>query len=349
MDPNQQQPTQPTGGTPQGTPAPNQPTPAPVQAFPAQQEVHDYTHPIVDKPKHQYHPKQFMLWLSILVAVCILAVVIMLLVALLPPSDSKAPTKTTTQTKQSQTEKPLTAATTIAHVKEYFKGTETAKSPLLLPVQAPNTSYYTVVPDIAPLVSVAGNVAPDKGTAQLNSIIHSLEGDKFSTNVISDGTKNTNYQAYFTRSDTTCEVDLVRPADTKADQWIEAKCLDTSVYSSYAKDQATLANLYVPLTATSVQYAFVGKPTLTPGSVSGYQRGQIQVSSVINNQTTTDGKYALYYQSPDGLWHYFIDQDNSVPVECQQYNTKDLQAAYAGVTCRDINKGQNNTVPTPKK
>lgn len=353
-DPNQQQ--QPLNQSPQQMPPqgppPQQPqygqqptiSPLPDSVPP----LSDYTHPIIDPPKHSYHPKRFMIALGVFVGICIIGVGVMLAFALMPQSPSKPKTSTSKDTSKTSSESTLTAATAIKHVKEYFKGTEVAKSPIMRPIKAPDTNYYTVVSDVAPLVSVAGAVAPDKASAQIDSIVHSLDGDGFTKTVVTDGSGKTNYQAYFVRKDVICEADLAKPADAKANQWIEAKCLDMSVYSTYANDQAGFANIYTPLSATSVLYGFVGKATITDGSVAGYKRGKIQVSTVINDQMTTDGKFAVYYQTPDGIWHYFADQDN-VAIECEKYTTKDQQSAYSGTPCRSLKTGAMSTVPVPKK
>ena len=343
--PNSSQPTQ----TPPPPLQPLSPTQPPVVPLsPADFEKHDYTHPIVDTPKHIYHPKRFILWLSIAVVVSILAVATMLLIALLPPQGSKTSSDTEKPQQTSSNSKPVTAELAITHIKDQFKGTEQAKSPILRPVQAPSMAYFTVVPDTAPLISVAGEVAPSKAQAQLDSIVHSFIGDKFTKTVISDGTNSTNYQAYFTNSAAICELDQLNTKDTKANVWIEAKCLDISVYASYAAAQQPLVTLYTPLSATSVQYGFVGKPTVTPASTAGYQRAQLQVSTIISSQMTSNGQFALYYQTPDGIWHYFNDQDNNVPIDCAQYSSKDLQSAYANTPCRNIQKGTVSTVPAPR-
>lgn len=273
----------------------------------------------------------------------------MLLVALLPPTGPKASHNTSKTEPTASGNKPLTAELVTKHVKEYFKGADQAKSPLLRPVQAPHMAYYTVVPDTAPLISVAGDVAADKASAQLDSIIHSLIADNLTETVVSDDTKGSNYQAYFTNDNVTCELDQINTKDPKANVWIESKCLDIATYASYAAAQQPLVSLYTPLSATSVQYGFVGKPAISAGSVAGYQRAQLQVSTVINNQMTSGGQFALYYQTPDGLWHYLTDQDNNVAMDCLQYSTKDLQSVYANTPCRDLRKGVMSTVPMPHR
>ena len=288
-----------------------------------------------------------MLALSIFVAVCLLAVVIMVLTTLMP-EQKKAPVTDTDTVTNDVVQNPVSADLAITHVKEYFKGTESAKAALLLPVQAPDTAYYTIIPDVKPLTSVAGNIPADKAAQQLASITHSLEADEFTPNVISDGSEGSDYQAYFTREDTICEVDALKTKDPSADQWIEAKCLDMSTYLAYAKAQATYATIYTPLTSTSIQYAFVGKPTFVDSKVKGYQTLRAPVGSVINDRLSTQGQYALFYKTPDGIWHYLADQDNNVPLSCNLYNTKEIKSAYAGTPCRVNSNGSTRIIEAPK-
>ena len=350
MNPDQNSNANQTESPPAQSPQPlqsNQPIVPPVD--PTLLEQHDYTHPIVDPPTHVYHPKRFKVWLSVFVAVCILAVVAMLLVALLPATGKKSTQDTPKTDMSSKNKAPVTAELAITHIKEHFKATGQATTPLLRPIQAPQMAYFTVVPDVEPLVSIAGDVEPAKAKNQLTVIDQSLVADNLKKVVISDGTNGSNYQAFYTSTATTCELDQSSTKTPKAPVHIEAKCLDTAVYASYAAAQQPLVSMYTPLSATSVQYGFVGKPTITAGSTPGYQRGQLQVSTVISDQLTSSGQVALYYQTPDGLWHYFTDQDNNVAIDCAKYNNNDLLSAYSGTACRNISKGTAGVVPAPRK
>lgn len=315
-------------------------TPPPVAAAPS------YAHPIADTPKKVYHPKRFLIALGAFVGVSVLAVAAMLLFALLP---AEKPTKTVTPAKPIATEKTISAKTAIDHVKEYFKGADVAKSPVTLPVVATGKAYYTVVPDTAPLLSVAGEVAPGASDEQLTSIIHSLEGDDFTQRISSNGAGGTNYLADFSRKETFCEVSVTKPADAKANHWFEVRCLDMATYVDYATAQDVLLSLYTPITATSVQYGFVGKPAPQAAKTSGYKTAELEVSIVVDNRMTSSGKFALFYQSADGVWHYFRDRDAAQAFDCAEYNTDGLKYAYLGTSCRNTTKDIMATVEPPKK
>lgn len=310
--------------------------------------AHDYTHPIADTPKKTYHPKRFVVALSIFVAVCLLAVAAMVVIALLPMQQSgksEAPNNTATQ----PTEKTLSARQAIAHVKEYFKADGVAKNGISLPVRATGKDFYTVIPEASATISVAGEVALDKIDSQLASVIHSLEGDGFTQHTTGYEPERLNYLGSFTRKETVCQVEVVRPADTKANQWLEARCADMATYDEYAKAQEPLARLYTPLSATSVLYGFVGKPAPVASKTAGYYTVQLPVSIVIDSEMTSHGKLALYYQAPSGVWTYWRDRDASAVFACDQYDTNELKNAYFGTACRDAGKNIDTTVPAPKK
>ncbi len=337
------QPNQPTPPSP-GSEIPPQPSAQPLQTTPAP----DYLHPISDKPQHTYNPKRMIIILSVVVAASLLAVAAMLVVALMPPQQPHKPTTQTT-TKTTPVESTLTAKQTIEHIKVYFKGTATAKSPITTPVIAPGKSFYTVIPDIAPLASVAGEVIPDTSDAQLASIVKSLDYDKFTKRVFSDGTKQTNYLADFTRDDVVCQTAVTKSSDVKASHWFEVRCLDMSQYAEYAGAQQPLVSLYTPTTSTATKYGFIGKPAVTASKSAGYNFTEITSSTVIDQRMSAVNSKSMFYQTPDGLWHYFRDHTDGIYVECEQYNTPVLKYAYYGQPCRSLAKDTVITVALPQK
>ena len=311
------------------------------------QVSHDYNHPVLDPPKRIRHPKRFMIALGIFVGVCILAVAAMVAIAFLPYTSSKK--ETTFSNTSTTTEKTVSAKIAIEHVKEHFAGYQVAKSSIATPVLATGKSFYTVVPDTEPLVSVAGEVAPDDSSKQLGSILASLTDDGFVSNDSAASPETTNYSANFSNGKTFCGVIITKPVDTKANQWFEIRCLDMATYVEYANAEQPLVSQYTPLSATSVQYGFVGKPTLVASKTSGYTLAELEVSIVVDSQMTSSGNYALFYQTPDGLWHYFRDRDAAAAFDCSAYSTDDLENAYAGVSCRNIGTNTTSVVEAPKK
>ncbi len=326
--------------------APTQPTESIPDLTP-----HDYLHPIVDPPKHAYHPKRVMAVLIVIVAASLLAVIAMLLFALLP-ANKKTEQAATNTTSTAPAEKPLTAKDAFSHIQAYFKGTASVTSGITLPVKAPKAAYYSVVPETTGIVGASGPITAANSEAQRESIEKSLDYDKFTKQVMADGTNGADYLADYSRPDVVCELHIIKQKDVKADHTFDVKCQDVSVYSEYAKAQSPVVNSYTPLTATSLQYGFVGKPAPKASQTSGYNTAEIEVASVINNQMTAHGKYAMFYQTPDGLWHYLIDHDQNTPIDCKQFtnggNTA-LLYAYTGLQCKNMQNGLMQTVVAPKK
>jgi hypothetical protein len=323
--------------------APSQPTP---QANAT--EVHDYLHPIVEPPKHTYHPKAVRTLLIVLVVVSLLGVGLAVLATLLPTMSKPVTNQTNTPTTTSKTTEKLTAAKEIERVKAYFKGTTTAKSSLSLPVKTDGNNFYTVIPDVAEVKSVAGEVAPADVTAMVTAIHKVLDYDKLERTVWSDGADNTNYLADYRHKDVLCQITVTKPADTKAKQFIEAKCLDMTQYEAYAAIQRPFYNVYTPAQAGSVEYAFTGKPAAKPSNTSGYHLAELPVGTVIANKVETQGQTGMFYQTPDAIWHYFKDRAQKM-IECEQYRVRDELFAYGGQQCYSLAKDTITTVIAPKK
>lgn len=307
----------------------------------------DYFHPIVDQPKHTMSAKHVAVTLIAVLLVSLLAVGVMLAVALIPAKQlaqkPAAQKQSSTATRTS-----LTAKQTIDHVKVYFKGTAAAKSPIMTPVMAPGKAFYTVIPDVAPLTSVAGEVTPDKSSAQLASIVKSMEYDTFKKREFQDGVNGTDYLADYTRDDTVCQVAVTKPKD--ANHWFEVRCLDMVQYYDYATTQEPLTARYSSITSTASQYGFVGKPVTIPSKTAGYTLAEIPVSTVIDQRMSALNNRAMFYQSPDKLWHYVIDHTDGIVPECEQFTTIDLRTAYVGQRCRNIAKaGVLDTVVLSKR
>ena len=310
---------------------------APVSTPPAG----DYSHPIAsEKPNKPYHKLKIILVVGLILAALIAALAIVLYVA----SSSTKPAQEAEQTETTEAIEPITAEETIENIAAYFKGQEKARSSITIPVKAKDKNFYTVIPDIADLKSIAGYMPADKSTAQRESIEKSLDYDKFTKKVFSEGDDDTNYLADFTRSDVVCQLSVdISEREEKGD-WVEISCLDTEDYIAYADNQQPLVSAYTAVVSTAAQYGFIGKITTKDGALTGYKLVEIPASSVIDQRMSTNDNLALFYQSPDGLWHYFRDRNRDVLVECENYNSEALRKAYADQPCRDRSSGETEAV-----
>lgn len=249
------------------------------------------------------------------------------------------------QKKTSETKlDPLTAQQTIERTAVYFKGQEKAKTPLTIPIKVKGKNFYTVIPDVDILQSLAGYVSKEMSKQQRESIEKSLDYDKFVKKVFSEGDEKTAYLADFTRDDVVCQLS-VDPAehDTKGD-WTELRCLDISAYTPYADAQQPLAKAYSAVTSTATHYGFIGKPVPKDGALSGYKLVEIPVGAVTNQRMTTPDNLGMFYQMPDGLWYYFRDRNRDVYVECENFTGENQRRAYADQPCRRRSTGTIETV-----
>lgn len=294
---------------------------------------------------HQKGVRSFRTLKVILISGLLFAAAIGVLAVILLLARSSTKRITSEQKKTSETKlDPLTAQQTIEHTAVYFKGQEKAKTSLTIPVKVKGKSFYTIIPDIDILQSLAGYVPKEMSKQQRESIEKNLDYDKFVKKVFSEGDEKTAYLADFTRDDVVCQlsVDPVEH-DTKGD-WTELRCLDVSAYTPYADAQQPLAKAYSAVTSTAVHYGFIGKPVAKNGAISGYKLVEIPVGAVTNQRMTTPDNLGMFYQTPDGLWYYFRDRNRDVYVECENYVGENQKRAYADQPCRRRSTGTIETV-----
>ena len=201
---------------------------------------------------HQKGVRSFHALKVILISGLLLAAAIGVIAVVLLFAQSSTKRTANEQKKAGETKlDPLTAQQTIERTAVYFKGQEKAKTPLTIPIKVKGKNFYTVIPDVDILQSLAGYVPKEMSKQQRESIEKSLDYDKFVKKVFSEGDEKTAYLADFTRDDVVCQLS-VDPAehDTKGD-WTELRCLDVSAYTPYADAQQPLAKAYSAVTSTS--------------------------------------------------------------------------------------------------
>lgn len=294
---------------------------------------------------HQKGVRSFHVLKVILISGLLLAAAIGVIAVVLLFAQSSTKRTTNEQKKAGETKlDPLTAQQTIERTAVYFKGQEKAKTPLTIPIKVKGKNFYTVIPDVDILQSLAGYVPKEMSKQQRESIEKSLDYDKFVKKVFSEGDEKTAYLADFTRDDVVCQLS-VDPAehDTKGD-WTELRCLDVSAYTPYADAQQPLAKAYSAVTSTAAHYGFIGKPMPKDGVLSGYKLVEIPVGAVTNQRMTTPDNLGMFYQMPDGLWYYFRDRNRDVYVECENFTGENQRRAYADQPCRRRSTGTIETV-----
>lgn len=328
----------------------NNPVQAPVpQTAPTEQQPvptqNDYLHPVTDPPKHTYHPKRIMIALTIAVLTSLLIVGLLVVYAIMPRHESTANTETSS-TKKIEVDT-LTAEETLKHVKTILKDGKAAQQAIGLPVSAPKKTFYTVIPDAAPVQGLSESVDDSKTKALLTSLEKSFATDKYTTRNVRELTDANGYLSYHTRDDVVCQSTATVADATTKQRTVEVDCIDMARYTEYADAQQPFASAYTPATTSSVLVAFTGKPIVNPSATAGYHLVEIPVSTVIEQKLTSFGTVASFYQTADGLWHYFLDHDSTL-VECVKYNKPDLLYAYAGKACQNSKTTTQDVVVAPK-
>ncbi len=310
------------------------------------------THTPKTTKKSSLTPQRLALLLAIgaFVVIGLTAVVVFIIAQ---PKHIEQPTQ---QTKQSnEPREKLTAAKVLARAKEYFKGTESAKTSLSIPVKAKGQRFYSVATDPAATKNAAATLPKAEATRNVASLEHMLEYDQFTRTVVKDGEKDTEYLADFTRSndDVTCQIKNT-PVDPKKleTRFVEFKCLDDDDYTALAKHQLPLFNAYSPAASSSYDIGIVGTMSVRDSKLAGYKLAEIPVGSVLPHAYTPLG-IAMFYQLPDGRWNFFNVRQSETLV-CSLYKGKtgtkvDFRSIFQGLTCRDLEKGVTATVEPPKR
>ena len=137
---------------------------------------------------HQKGVRSFHALKVILISGLLLAAAIGVIAVVLLFAQSSTKRTTNEQKKAGETKlDPLTAQQTIERTAVYFKGQEKAKTPLTIPIKVKGKNFYTVIPDVDILQSLAGYVPKEMSKQQRESIEKSLDYDKFVNKVFSEG------------------------------------------------------------------------------------------------------------------------------------------------------------------
>ncbi|MGB4762390.1 MAG: hypothetical protein WBP12_03475 [Candidatus Saccharimonas sp.] len=307
----------------------------------------DYLHPIDNGPKKVYHPKRTIIIMSILVVASLLVVGLLVLYAIRPTKIMQS-AETPDKEEKVETLEPLTASDTLKLVQVHLTNPIAAKQAITLPVVAPKKKFYTVIPEDTPVEGTSAPVTPGEVSKTQGEILKVFTDNKFTKSERRERNDPMGYLAYFTREDVICQL-TITPSSTEAEpRAFQVDCTDIAHYTEYADAQQPLASIYTPANTASTYVAFTGKPQLKPSQTAGYNLVEIPVSTVIDQRLTSTGTLALFYQSPDSLWHYFLDRDTGVAVDCSKYKQTALLYAYAGQVCSITNSNKTNVVTAPK-
>lgn len=284
--------------------------------------------------------------LVILGAVIVLAVVIGGATFFIMASSKKTADKSAEPTDSKPadpTEKPkqTTAIDTIAYLRNYFKGSGSAKTSLTTPVKTGNRAFYTVItdPKLVETTSISDTMPFEQVAENMVSLKRALDFYGYRETVINENQDNVNFLADYTREDVQCQIYAEKPADHNSPHYLEVKCLDTTQYDALAKEQEPFYRAYTEAAALGTPLILLGKAQINNSASAGYRLAEIQTGTLVENRFAEAGPIVKYYSGTDGIWRYFTNKTEVLPC-ATYYKSPSLTAAYLNMPCLNSKKQQ---------
>ena len=235
----------------------------------------------------------------------------------------------------------------IASIKESLAGSNvTGRDPSNRPFAfAINDNKYLTYADEGSITSGVSSVVSTQ--TELNQEVTYTEAALAKNGLIRNGLSDVEIEfvgsvSFWTSKDLVCQV-LATPDDDGAVYDSETQAYTYGSYSliatcAYLSDYSTTATTAKPFydaykleSDTYKDYmVFVSQPKIKDSATEGYKTASIPLTGYGGY---VGGFAALFYQTPDTSWHYFIATQSVLM--CAEYNTNDLKKAYVGEQCYD--------------
>lgn len=197
------------------------------------------------------------------------------------------------------------------------------------PRHQPKGYDFFTVPETYASVTIAAkshdSIVDDVMTAQKYFLTKKMTLDM--TNIYEDGLVS----AHFHNDTAICEMNESTTPLPQGENQLVASCAD---YTSYAANAETLQPLYRAMTDSKLEHPTYGQGVLFTGSITDSKTNGYRIASVgtSNVYAAVGGSVALFYQTPDGAWHYLFNTQSGA--QCSELNkTSDTKKAFAGVAC----------------
>jgi len=191
----------------------------------------------------------------------------------------------------------------------------------------------------------------DASTANANlATITSVLGDenftKTAGSIDTSSTDPTYSVELYSSKDVACSLSYDTSTVETPTDFAVALDLECSNVADYADNVSTikpLATAYLDFlakgTTETAGAPSIGTPTISDSKTADYKTAEATISSPL---AATGGASGLFYQTPDGTWHFFKAAQSET--NCSDYNTDDLKKAYLGNTCYDSVNTTESTV-----
>ena len=256
-----------------------------------------------------------------------------------PPVQPATPAQPTAQTPPMTSN--LTAKEIVALVTPKLTGTPADTSPATpLPYNAPSvkvsgTDFYVTTSSATEVAGVRYTVGASQSAIDVASVGKTLSDKGFTAKALENPNPDDTYSMY-SHADVVCGVENASGSNTAAAHTVTVACYDMTAYEALATSLRPFAAAYTAAQkpgGARESVRFSGKPVIKDSRTPGYKLTTIRTSGYDGTSVHVGGFISLFYQTPDGTWHFFKGTQSEL--RCSDYNTPDLKKAYLGEQCGD--------------
>lgn len=283
-------------------------------------------------PKKNY--KAWKVFFTILLVVIFLGIggyITYLLIKPLEPAKQQA-----TQPNTAQAVTLLTAETLVTQIRAKMIGDvktemKTGGSPFYPTFSAPVHQLDGYLFSVRPSRSSGFASFGTSGTkvTDLKTIEDSLTSHGLKKTVLDPGTDISMYAANYTSQDIVCGVNDQKPYTSTEQYRSVIGCGNTIDYLTNAKLALPFYNAYAADTSNNATKLTLGIPNIKQSKTADFITATVGMGG--SDYGSVGGFAALFYQTPDKVWHFFTGTQSQLP--CTRFDTADLKKAYVGESC----------------
>ena len=285
---------------------------------------------IVPKKDHKAW-KVFFIILLVIIFLVIGGYIAYLLIKPLDPAKQPVAHQNTSQSVVT-----LTAASLVAEIRAKMIGDVKTESQIgsnapyptfNAPVHQPDGYLFSVRPSQSSgfaSFGTSGTKVTDLKTIEDSLISHGLK-----KTIFDPGTEISVYAAGYTSKDITCSVNDQKPYTSTEQYRSVLGCANTRDYLANAKINQPFYDAYVADTNNNKNNLLFDVVEINQSKTANFKIATIGVGG--SGYGSVGGFAALFYQTPDTIWHYFTGTQSKLP--CTRFDTIDLKQAYLGESC----------------
>ncbi len=202
----------------------------------------------------------------------------------------------------------------------------------VLSAYQPKGLGFSVKPDKAQSISYKLTLENMPKTYKKTQRLLGLQG--LSGRVISSSQTGTTPAMYYENAFVRC---TLLTAQSGSEHEVQVSCADMSAYVGSVKKVQQFYELYAKENPEKTKILGMSGIDIEDSLTTGYKTGE---TTIIQDYTTEGAVSALYYQTPDGVWHFF--KATQLEILCNEYNTLELKKAFIGKECYEADFAISN-------